>query len=76
MSWNWNYRVVKRSADEYGEETYHIYECYYWPDQSIRFSSSVPASPFGESYDELKENMHQMAEAFHKPVIEWKEEWE
>ena len=72
---SWNYRIVRKNNDRFGEETYQIHECYYWPDQSVRFVSSRGIDPWGESFDELKENMHQMAEAFHRPVVEWRDEW-
>ena len=75
---SWNFRVVKRNySRDVILPTYQIHEVYYEEDgETIRFCSSHGIDPFGESYDELKENMHQMAEAFHKPVVEWKEEWE
>jgi hypothetical protein len=75
---SWNYRIVRKdySSDLTLLPTYQIHECYYEDDQkSIRFVTENPINPWGETLDELKENMHQMAEAFHKPVIEWEEEW-
>ena len=74
---SWNFRVVRKdySSDLTLLPTYQIHECYYNDDQSVRCVSSHGIDPFGESYDELKECMQLMAGAFHKPVIEWKEEW-
>jgi hypothetical protein len=74
---SWNYRIVRKiNGGQYEEySSFGIYETYYWPDQSVKFCAARPSDPYGETFEELKECMHQMAEAFHRPSIEWNEAW-
>jgi len=71
---SWNYRIVAKEVGQF--INFGIYETYYWPDQSVKFVASRPSDPYGETFEELKENMHQMAEAFHKPTLEWDHAWD
>jgi hypothetical protein len=71
---SWNYRIVRKEEGQF--MNYSIHEAYYNPDGSVKFLTAAPMDPWGETYDDLKETMHQMAEAFHKPVLDWDHAWD
>lgn len=61
----WNYRVVRDLFSQYG-----IYEVYYDEGGNISAWTGGPEEPFGESLDELEENLKQMSMALLLPVLE------
>jgi hypothetical protein len=72
---SWNYRIVVREEGQFLH--YGIYEVYYEEDgETIRFVSAEPVDPWGDTFEELKDNMHQMAEAFHRPTVDWDHAWD
>ena len=71
---NWNYRIVAKEVGQFIQ--FGIHEVYYWPDQSVRFVSVESMNPWGETFEELKESMHQMAQAFHRPTLDWDHAWD
>jgi len=83
---SWNYRVIKRlnhtgigrtSGEPKEFITFGIYETYYEADEkTVRFVSAEPIEPWGDTYEELKDNMRMMTKAFRKPVIEWNHAWD
>ncbi|MBC8410445.1 MAG: hypothetical protein H8E12_17240 [Rhodobacteraceae bacterium] len=71
---HWNYRIVSKEVGQFIQ--FGIHEVYYWPDQSVRFVSVESINPWGETFEDLRVNMHQMAEAFHRPTLEWDHAWD
>jgi hypothetical protein len=75
---SWNYRVIKER-----DGTYAIHEVYYSsekPDDSeIKHMSADPAIPFGDTLEELKEDIKHYVAALDRPVLnecEIKKMWE
>jgi len=65
----WNYRVVKRTV---GEATgYGIHEVYYSDDGSPEMCSEHPSLPYGETPDELAQDLLHFAQALEKPVLDY-----
>lgn len=68
----WNYRVLKHVAGK--EEWYQIHDVYYNTDDGSIASCSVDApAPFGETVEELKEELKLMKEAFNAPTIPYED---
>jgi len=66
----WNYRVLKHVTET--EEFYQIHEVYYHGDTyviDIYACTEEASSPYGETVEELKENLEMYMEAFDLPVI-------
>lgn len=75
----WNYRVVKREltpADESvglaAEFAYGVHEVYYEEDTPVSVTEHS-VEPFGESFEELWEDMAKMLRAFTLPVLNYSE---
>lgn len=68
MSATWNFRVARRTLD--GETSYGIHEIYYGSDGVIRFWTSDPVDPFGETVDELRADLTRMYAATFEDVID------
>lgn len=69
----WNYRVVRQvEIDERGREEvcYGIHEVYYDEDGVPTTCTVNPVAPFGESPDELAEDMDRMRKALEEPVLD------
>jgi len=66
---HWNYRAVARYATD--KPYYTIRECFYneCDDRIPRSWSERDSIPFGDSLDELKEDLNMMLLAFNKPVL-------
>ena len=67
---HWNYRVVAKYRSEH--PFYTIRECYYNDkDDKIPHSwtGERSSAPFGDSVDELREDINMMLQAFNKPVL-------
>lgn len=74
---HWNYRMVKVTYPapkslglEEPETGYEIREVYYNEDESIYAMSKDGMAPWGDTVEELKENIELMKEAFNAPVID------
>ena len=66
---SWDYRVViKRSTSM---EHYGIHEVYYNEEGGTDYCTDTPCDPYGETLEELKENVLQMMGAFLEPIIEY-----
>ncbi len=67
---SWNYRIVKTSGG------YEIFEVYYKTSKKgkckIEATSMDEISPYGESPEELKEDLKMMLEAFDRPILNQK----
>jgi hypothetical protein len=64
---SWNYRVVMTVED--GEKTYAIHEVFYDEKGVPEGWSADPCKPFGESPQELRDDLMHMWRAFDKPVL-------
>ena len=71
---HWNHRVTKATID--GETVYEIREVYYdLPTTSDGIGWTQDASaPYGETLDELRQDLERMLAALDKPVIDIDEE--
>jgi len=69
----WNYRVIRKvtRVDGRDEFQYGIHEVYY-DDDHIPTSCTVdPVTPYGESEEELAQDMRYFAAALEKPVLDY-----
>ena len=69
---SWNYRIFEvHSKGLFGEDRkhYEIREAYYDNKGKIEAWAADPISPLGDDFDDLKEDMRFMFEAFKKPVL-------
>ena len=64
----WNYRVVRRIVG--GEVTFGIHEVYYDGDRP-KTTTECPIDPYGETLEELKDDLDRMREALDKPVLNY-----
>lgn len=65
---NWNYRVVRKPGFA-NEPYYEIHEVYYNEDGTIKYWSSDPMTPFGETPEELELDVTRMLKAFIRPLL-------
>ena len=64
----WEYRIARRTVD--GETTYGIHEVYYDNNGGIRFWTTDPCEPAGETVEELRREMTRMYAATLKDVVD------
>lgn len=64
MSWNWDYRVVKRN------DVFAIHEVYREGTKIVAISEDS-IRPYGESFDELSNDAHLFARAIERPVLNY-----
>jgi len=62
---SWNYRVM--TCDN--GLTYEIYEVYYHYNGSLKMYTENSIKPFGESLEDLKDELNMMIKAFENPVL-------
>lgn len=65
---HWNYRVVEKSG------SFSVHEAFY--DDGVETPHSITEnemSPYGETLEELKEDLEHYLEAFEKPVLQYKD---
>lgn len=72
---SWNYRVVRKrtyhgkSLDE--SVQFAIHETYYDKDGTPSMITTDYMSPYGETLEELKNDLSYMVAALNKPVLNW-----
>ena len=66
---SWDYRVVRRMIG--GMDTFQIHEVYYREDGAIHTFTEDPVGGFGESLEELKQDLQWMLEACDKEVLDY-----
>ena len=66
---SWNYRIVRRDDD--GIVSFGIHEAYFEEDGSCFAITEEPVKPYGETWDELYEDLSAMASAVGKPVLDY-----
>ena len=67
----WNYRIVSEKAPE--GEFLQLYEVYYDDDGKIKGMTENAMKPYGESVEELQNDLEYMMEALKQPVLDMKE---
>ena len=67
----WNYRIVSEKAPE--GEFLQLYEVYYDDDGKIKGMTENPMKPYGESVEELQNDLEYMMEDLKQPVLDMKE---
>ena len=67
----WNYRVVRTEKEQY--DSYQLYEVYYDDDGKIEGMTENAMQPYGESVEELQNDLEYMMEALKQPVLDMKE---
>src|SRR5438034_8281676 len=68
---SWNYRVIGKLYKQI--RIYQIYECYYDTEGNIHSWSVDPMNPFGETIDELRQDLLMMRAAFCEPIINYED---
>jgi undecaprenyl pyrophosphate synthase len=68
---HWNYRVMRRHYKYADKLTYEIHEVYYDDSGNVQRHTLEASDPFGETVEELKEDIELMLLAFDKPVLEY-----
>lgn len=66
---SWNYRVIKH--EKLDGSWFSIHEVYYDDDGNPWACTEDPASPFGETEEELRAGAAMMMKAFEKPVLNY-----
>jgi hypothetical protein len=69
----WNYRVIRKHYPDSDEVSYQIHEVYYADKGSIEHWTEDPVQPFGETPEELREDIRFFLQAFRRPILELKE---
>ena len=70
---SWDYRVVRKilSGEGYTTTQYGIHEVYYDDDHVPASCTINPVTPYGESEDELAQDVRHYASALEKPVLDY-----
>lgn len=69
----WNYRVIRKHDPDSDTISYQVYEVYYADDGSIEQWTEDPVQPYGETAEELREEIKCFLQAFRCPILERKE---
>ena len=69
----WNYRVVRKYHQGSDETSYQIHEVYYDGNGNIETWTENSVGSFGETVEELREDIRFFLSAFRKPVLEEKQ---
>jgi len=71
----WNYRVVRRKfSDDYSEYSeFNIYEVYYDENGKVNAWVARPMEPYGNSINDLKEDLGMFMKALELPVLAWED---
>lgn len=66
---SWNYRVM-RHFDAAGNESYAVHEVYYTAEGKPSMYSVNGVAPWGETLEELRQEVQRFTVALEKPVLE------
>lgn len=66
----WNYRVIVSTEND--EQSFFIHEVYYKEDGSIDMWSEDPTIPFGNSPEELIQDLNMRKRALSRPFLQLK----
>ena len=67
---SWNYRVVRRTNETTGEESYCVHSVYYSENGDINSWTGDGESPYGETLGELVDELDRFKRATRMPVLE------
>lgn len=70
---SWNYRIIRRTYDEYGVETYTIHSVHYNEKGDPTLVSTEPSSVMGQTLEELKDDFDMQRVAFGKPILDYED---
>lgn len=70
----WNHRVMIRHNEEYDFTSYGIREVHYEDDGTISAWTVDDMSPYGETPEELRQDLERMLACCDKPVLDEREE--
>jgi hypothetical protein len=71
---HWNYRVVRKSYNTNDGETHQmfgIHEVYYDDFGEVKYITTKPLDAYGDTPEELQEDLKEMLKAFDKPILEF-----
>jgi hypothetical protein len=69
---SWNYRVMRHSArNSSGQEWFAIHEVFYDDNGTPYAASEEACAAFGETSDELFDDMKRMQSAFDRPILDY-----
>lgn len=68
---SWNYRIIRRTWDEHGVETYAIHSVHYNEKDDPTLVSTKPYSVIGQTLEELKDDFEMQRVAFGKPILDY-----
>lgn len=74
----WNHRVIRKRYPDSDTISYQVHEVYYADNGSIEQWTEDPVQPFGETAEELREEIRFFLQAFRRPILERREvdgEW-
>jgi len=72
MSWNYRVLVKRTTREDYvEEERYGIHEVYYDDNGIAHSCTETPEDPYGETFEELRDNMIQIMGALLEPIIDY-----
>lgn len=66
----WNYRICKQRTMNPDEDLFAIHEVYYEKNGNIYLIADEPARVWGESPEDLKNNLAMLLEAFQQQIID------
>lgn len=69
---SWDHRVI-RNIDEEGEVSYQVYEVYYDENGDYEYWTKEAVRPFGETLEELQDDIRSFFHASKMPLLEFKE---
>jgi hypothetical protein len=70
---SWNYRVVRRQWDEFGDSTYAFHEAYYTGDGVVESITENPVVPQGDNMEDLASELELMKAALNYPFLDYDE---
>ncbi len=66
----WDYRVLRKTDPNADTVSYEVHEVYYHEDGSIDRWTAGSVRPYGETVEELREDLRHFLHAFRRPVLE------
>jgi hypothetical protein len=66
----WNYRVLRKTHPDADSASYEVHEVFYQEDGSVDGWTVESVRPFGETVEELREDLRHFLHAFRRPVME------
>ena len=67
---HWNYRVIRQKDPISGDYSYQVHEVFYNEELKPFTCTAEAVTIYGESVDELKEDLEKFFQAFERPVLD------